>query len=1237
MDTPQSSSPTKPNPPAQERLVDIQNLFQKMAEADDPERTAELAEQAQRLDGAGQDYGFADLETTHSGNVDPDAIAEMMGRDAKVAANRLTEGSLPEPQKGAVQVDTYTPMASGLPYKIQEQSGPRYCAAGLYREHTGRDLRPVRLRMIFPPDGGLTPELRDHIRRQAEARQNAGRKPPTTSQRLAKAIPEFPQATGDALEAKQRGFVKAMAMAFARLGTAGGDGGDLRRQAVEHYLETGGELAGDIGDKSDPELLTRVMRSNVGLEHADRVPVGSEPEMRAHEIAEGVWLNEWVITLMDTQEVLRFSENAGRWHYLEGLISGGGTKPGTNDPDYRVWPYIAAHPREISPLTELLGLGPMYDFDKDEPIGDGRAPILHPKWPEENYHALDVQERVVTDMDGRPTYAKGVGQGVKPLALKNGLAQYEKMEGERREYYQGAAKIIRTALANDKPTVILARGDQIKVGGDRATTKGTCLLAGTFLRGTFDAHPSGRPRAQFPGVPGNQQLTQFLDHFGYEKLQQYAHWHISSIAEKFESIEGIAEIASRNTLSRVEEIKAGQGQWQGGQDLLTDAITGGGVRLDSSQDWIDQLEGDDGQVVMTAQVRKRLQGNAASYIGRAMESLGIDGRAHLHLGCVSDQTYLDYVWPRIGGKEYVERAEQEGPYFTPLSDPSAVAHPHKVSRLLGADDDGDIVAGIAAIVEVGGQRRKVVLNWRFPCVDVPALWALPADQYTPWDARTDEEEERYRRIIEVFGPSLKEGEPPIEDAEITLLKASSAYRLAGTGARDAIDAENISKEASEESAWEMVERKRKLNRAGPLTRDLERLGDMMAKAGERAATHKAHGQEKAYEATRSVFERIRDEAGATSVGTEIQLIKHKKEVGQDPVDPTVEWPQIGYPDGTAVRSSIMPIDYPSRLDSIDYLLKEDAEQGGGVCLEGWQGPRGESRHAQLMRELAQGPVQDVVEAFRDIKVDRGPFIQAFRKRKGDYIARFDPEEQDEVEDLLDQEAKGVQMICEFYRQAWRTVMNEIETLTSQPDDPERAAEQAEKRQQETAQALSRAMEELSQLFSPMGLAEGIARDWETTRLKTLNNDSTQTAEVPANTTGAGMRLLSGRHGEVLTPVSVETEPIEPGERQAIVYSTRSHGEMPGRLGQTLTVSKIRLGQEDGEGGGRGMAVMDVQRPSGQEAPQGQEQETTQQVAYFDSLSDAPDPGLEGALASGTMEVRLTRIAPKRAVLRWLSA
>lgn len=603
--------------------------------------------------------------------------------------------------------------------------------------------------------------------------------------------------------------------------------------------------------------------------------------------------------------------------------------------------------------------------------------------------------------------------------------------------------------------------------------------------------------------------------------------------------------------------------------------------------------------------------------------------------CADDQYLLQHLWglEEPGGKEYAEERKAGKPGQSPLADPSGLSIPAKIAGLLGADDDGDIVTGLAADMTVPGpngpEEGKAIMIWRYPCVDVPAFFLMPKGTPTPFDARNEDEAERFERVLDIYGLELQEGEPDIEAPDITLLTATNATRLADEGARDELNAESISLPASEENAWKMVQRKRKLNATGRLTRDLERIGQIMSMLEDKMDE---------YPQNRDVWENewknIIDEATDCRLSIEIQLIQHKKWLNKSTVEPDLVVPGLqDLPNSSrAIRQSVFPIDYPEDLDNITTLLKSqkrEDEPADAICLEEWEGPDGRTRTAQMLRDLVTGEHMDmVIEAMEDISTDREPHVQALEKRVRD--ARNAVKESEggesvqEFDDRIEAERNAGRALCELFRAKWSEELDRLQELKDNAEDPEAAAKKVREEKAEIGQALSRFMNAMSSMFTPEGLANAVYWDWRRRQRRTSRPvaDRIDADDVPVRewqaSTKAGMSLLSGRIGECLLPPALDVEVMHQNERYAVVYSTRDKGDIPGsRTGETTALTKARVDNE----GDRPKVYVEYENGS-------------KQALFVDQESALPPQEIAGAMRAGNIQTHVSKIAPKRGILRW---
>jgi hypothetical protein len=1061
-------------------------------------------------------------------------------------------GRQPQEKYGGIQVDLHRIGGE----KIEESSGVRYCLAGHWRHVTGQDPRPKRYEVVLPPENNPVDE--------------------TTR----------PQSESDV----------ALMQTVAQ------------PQTAEEARSAKGRLAEWQRSQAKTRLREEIVNSG-------RLAVHAEAE-QPHGI-----LKSFTVTALDAEFVHSFAHDLSELHYLKGFTSGGGYLPNSDKPDYRRYDYMALDAVEASVVAQALGVGPYVRPVDDEEkadlerngqmykvIVDGRGMLLHPSSPS-THEEREFQLRAAIGHDGRPKgYAKGMAR------VYDGDVMAEALAWARDNGAETAVTILEHVLETGEPTLILVKDDQIKVGHERIRPYGEALVAATHLRGTDQTETveteSGsyeRAKPQYGRIRSNPQVTQLLTPDGFELLEEHLRTETRIVADKLRTVPGIAELVSQSVRQQLEEAK--QGTYHQGRDQLTDAIIGGGVRMKQS-DWEDALTGGQGQIQMLPSTLGRLDFNISAYVrSHLLTAMGIYGYGHHHAACENSSALCRSLW-------------QSSP---PQTDASAVAFPYKVSRLMNADDDGDIVVSLAADAEVliadedgtptgETQVQKVVLTWRYPCVDVPVLWAFPKGTPTPFDGADDEERARFKRIIEVFGPKHEEGEPGFEEDEVTLLSTHNAVRLSDQGAKEQVDKTRASGPVNTKTSMELVDKKRQLGQAGPLTRDLERCADLLALAMRKGNKALEKGWNALYEESGEIYNDAMDLATTTSVRIEDNLTAFKYETM-----PTLEGVRFDIeklarePMGKgevylgsdeAVRQNV-PLDYHDVVDAVDSVLPRYAREGisliGGLDpddsedYEPWEGPNGPSRHAGLIRRICQEEIPKVADSLASIETTKVPFRKVLAQRARDY---FD-EHPDEKERLV-AESRYVLQLCRHYRQFWRTVNDKETEARTRVAETEEFEKRIQEWRSRAARGIHESMKALARDVSPEGLAYGIARDWNPDR---------------GHSASAGMAMLTGRIGEVLLPAGTEVESVRSDEQYRTVF-TRGD-DIPGAF-QTDTVTVVDL----------------IRLDSSENEPDARILLESDEAFNIHVKSDEPGHPVPADVATGEYTMELTKTSRRGGLLRW---
>lgn len=1056
--------------------------------------------------------------------------------------------------EGAVKVPTYRHKDDRLD-KVEESSGKRYCAGAYMEQDQGLDFRFARHEVVVPAtkiDGAYEPKTT-----QQEDLLECVPIPSTESESMA-----VTNVFGGRIDLWQKDRIKTR---------------------FENYLEEEG-----------------------------LIPIFSTPQTPVrNENGSTTGFASYTVTVMDKEEALKFTGDVGELHYLQALLSGGGYQPGTELPDYRKYEYRSLMPEEANPLGELLGIGPFRDED-GEIVIDGRGLILMGEWPEEDWRATECQGRCVTGHDGNGprTVTKGMFDPIHPQALERAITFYEEIIvedlGEDNPYTE-AYEMIKRAYGAGEQLLVVIKDDQVKVGWQDMPSQGEALFCGTFLRGHFETSGPDhhlRPDEQYR-IIGGSQPTQFLKPEGRKLLVKHLEKEVDILSEKLKTVDGLMEIASKTIAEKREEIEEGD-TYETGGDMLTDAFVGGGVRL-SGEGARQHLKGEDqaGHINMLSSVKGRADFAVSSYFRRHIcTGFGIYGYGSHHGTCADSEELLKNLWRTRVNKNYLKHS-QEGRMMkidSPFADTSATVLPAKVTHLMNRDDDGDITISLAANVEVDGKPRKVILTWGFPVVDVPVLWCMEEGTDTPFDARSEEENKRFKRIIQIFGPEAKNGQPSLEEDEVTLLEASNAWRLSNKGAKEQVDKEKIHGDLNLNSALGMVERKRKLNNAGPLTRDIERLGDIMFKIQQEAKrVHERGGDDFRLQGIEKQWENAFHRAGGTSVKIEDNLTAFKYDTDLDFSKPNLEFAAINYDSSQEVRNHTLPLDYHNECNQLAGVTEEETKQRSGTSLEEWDGPGGNSFYAKMLRYIVKGPAQKVVQAMQEIKTNVAPFRAALRRRLKNWLEDATKEEVERIKN----EKRYVMELCDNYREFWSELMQIEEELMMEAKDQKEMRKAIDEWHSTAARQISLTMQALSRTVSWPGLAFGLWKDWE----PYIDEEGRERYRK----TSAGVALMTGRMGQVLLPPEFEVEEVKPMEDCCVVW--RSGPELPFKAkAATKEVEEIAVDREE--------RVIYTRL------------ETGEQIALqVDEEQTLPPKHVE---ATEEYTVRLSATTPSQGLMRWMS-
>jgi hypothetical protein len=762
-------------------------------------------------------------------------------------------------------------------------------------------------------------------------------------------------------------------------------------------------------------------------------------------------------------------------------------------------------------------------------------------------------------------------------------ARYRKV----RDRYWRAHEVLRRALSSDDGTLILAKEDQVKIGSG-AHESGRALVTRTFLEGEGSPDRSGegrlelrrermKPSATSPSAPlrpelkaahahtetsvrampvqypmqMNSQQFQFLKPSAEKPFYEHLRKRARELREKLCTTQGIASLVSeqeaqtRRDLESEEETPLEVDQ---DKTLLNLAIQSGAVQMESKAREA-ALRGETPspeQVHMPRQVHSRLGSVLASRASKGLlRGLGGEGKGYLHATVQDSQRMCTRLW-RAGEASISTPDEVRYRSRYPFYDASCCALPQRVTGLMNADDDGDLTVGIAAPYELeDGRVVKMVLLWRYPCVDAPIFWALPAGEKTPFDAESPAQRETYRDVLEIFKPYVPDGEPGLHSDGITLARTERAWRLSDKGAKGQVTKERISGEITPKAAFDFCLRGASLDQAGPLTRDLERFGELARRARKEQVESPAQ-QEYFEQAKREFLAR----GGETQVSTEelLSAFKYRTQGGSEeafqsppfvPETHTMQDP-LGHHGEENVTRRVLPMDYHGELQSVERCVEAYASETE-TSLEGLELTTG-CMISQALAKLMEEEVSSILDAFRRIDTSptyfsHGPPSQSPGGLKKDLVEWHSSASEEDVKEVKAQSVK-IRQAFGVWRRAWTLLIEEQEEIiqAADPAEKQEVIERIQEERQEISGALRRYMKSVAKGKRPCALKHAIFVDWG----------------IEENSAAAGMALVSDRLGEVFPApdVTYNAAPQEVGS--AVAYC---HSDLPGRLFEEVEVTR----------------------------------------------------------------------------------
>jgi len=990
-------------------------------------------------------------------------------------------------------------------------------------------------------------------------------------------------------------------------------------------IQTGAVQLGEWQRNKVRERATRFFAEN------NLIPIKADPVSGV----DGTPCRSFTIKAMNKDVVKAIAGGIGEMHYLSSLFSGGGfsgyDKSETPLPKQSEECFHALPPEEITRVTELL-VGARFDG-----IVDGGSPYIPAAGSEGTWRALEGQFRAASFPDRSLQRLRSASTREAALsALENAQISKGTLRPYRRSFiwrriqrfwqdleeapaaqadalyerYADAVNILTKALYREDDTLILALGDQVKIGSGQegVPQEGKALITRTFLEGeaqTID-EPTGKVEGKpvfepdYSLSPRRKQMVAYHAHSGSRKRKKPVQFRIIKNPQTFQFMKpsaerpfwehlkkrtqktyeklcttgGIAELISENEALAREEIENGDGVVVS-QDktLLNLGIQTGAIQMESSARE-KALKGelpDPSEIHMPRQLLGRLDAVLGAHVKRhLLRGLGGEAKSYLHATVENSQKLVRRLWG-IGAANYLGEEKVIYNRKYPFYDQSCCALPEKITSLMNADDDGDLTQGIAAPYALGDDSEesskggsrvvKMVEVFRYPCVDAPIYWALPAGTKTPFDAESEEEREAYQDMLAIADPYVPEDEPPVQSDGITIAKAQNMWRLSGSGAKEEIEMERISGEITTESAFSFCERGASLSQAGPLTRDLERFGELARRAKLEAKAADDPGREKYFE---QAVEEFLARGADTQLKTESVLSAFKYHTSEGfesppmvPRSQTMNDP-LRMGDSENVTRDILPMDYHGEISSIERATGRFASENE-TSLEGLSGESSPAkgsltenrltrgcRISRILGHLIETQMPKLWEAVKEIDTDPTYFTHGsgnggLKKQLTEWYENATEEEAQRVKT----ESQKCRQAFEVWRKAWQLVIEEQQRLLNEASalEKEDLMEELAEERQAISQCLRRYMRAVAKGKRPESLQHAIFVDWG----------------QEENTAAAGMALISDRLGEVFPRAEVTYEPSEDPEDTAVVYS---HEDFPGLMFEETPVSKLAT-REDG--------------------------------------------------------------------------
>ena len=797
---------------------------------------------------------------------------------------------------------------------------------------------------------------------------------------------------------------------------------------------------------------------------------------------------------------------------------------------------------------------------------------------------------------------------------------------------------------NGSASALFAAGDQVKTG---QCDDGRFLVAGTYLRGrVYD-------------MAFNSQGLQLLRNEASPELGRYM---LSAVKRAcyypLLTPEGIAEVVD----SHIAQLRMEGGEVDEGEiDTLRMMLLSSAIRHTTEAKearMFGVLPEEGGVRVPGKGTLRQLDSIWAAHVAHTLRTWGLTLRGGLLLTAEDSMKTCRKMWSGEAGFDFGEglellhyertaaryswyegsREKLSGPRYAALSEAEQACYrpvygrrgrkeplfvlPAPVVDLINGDNDGDLVAGLAADVTLkGGRIVKLVFVMRYPVIDAAVVFALPAGTPTPFDVpfqevvtasmstkKVLETGRRYaarypelfetplenlpkswmirrineaanarfvnaKRFLEILDARIPENADLFGD-EVVLCESRLIRLRSDSGIKSTFKQEKLAGRLTPRRSLDMVYRKSLLRWTGPLTRKHERFGVRLLFAAHQMEHVKSDQEAKRWRAiARELVRRMRTNGDTI----EEQVTSFKKQLSEEQRSPSLwlgerdphfeDWEQV---------AEAIPVDYHQRIERLGHILDEFKSYNDSFeALEtmGYFGPQENGRISKafypycgketvILNRLLETVLTDVARAFSKIQTGLRAYVTDLDR----LVKESSPEIEAERAEALAQ--------LESWRSFWRGENGEGGVMDHYGDILESAGaqetEEAVKRAKDFVQQAARAKKEALRLFGEQcsleGLILAVADHWSTDGQKLELGD--RDVEIQVNAAPA-IAMLGERLPQVFPLEELKVRAELRKAKRICVFTTSAElqqiglTQLPALPGEQVSAASIVFDEQRG--------------------------------------------------------------------------